>query len=1808
MNEFRNYLNHLYKPTKQYLTNEDGEQIFTPTKFVNLLFIHHVEKHSSKQLSLVADMMKKGISNLKGHQSYTTCNIADIFKCGDSYSSGNSELILIDGAPGIGKTILSKEIAYRWACNELLSDNQLVLLIFLRDPAIQNINSIKSLIHYFYKFEKEADSISAICAEYLFDVNGKNITMIFDGYDEVAQPECKNDFLLHLMYKEILPQCRIVVTSRPIASVTLHKRADLQVEILGFTEENRQNFIKSELSKHPDLLVKVTSCLEENSTLNHLCYIPFILSVLVCVVIECEELPTNQIELYEKFIVVTISHFLKKLGLLKSAILNFQDLITSEYKQYFSELCKYAFFALLNNKLVFTRNEIKREFPQLANAPGSWDGLGLLKSAKYFSVAENSDNTSYNFLHLSIQECLAAYYITTLDIKHQIGMLRKYFFVENYLNMWIMYIGLNKDLPAFKHFLSGSKFQLWTRLSTKTSISRKFLNSSIKCFYLFQCFTELKDPSMCSVFGSLFQLRILDLSYCVMSLKEIDTLLYLLDRSAITDWNELNLSHCFIRDVGCLQLCRGICKLAYQIFFQEVNLSCNLLTVDSIECIIGMLIKCKAQKLYAGNNIITKNDAKMAYFVMEYAFAANSMTFPFSIIVDDQESLVFNQTNNEKIAHFLPDKSMITGVYCINCQINDRVTKILISLISTHQKLSQLYFWNSNMDGNILQHLLSTLPQHSEDQLLFVHENIIIDEIIIVSFILSNFSDFIFIFVSESSLILHNASYTHISHMILSNPMLPDLKELCTVCISNYKQGNAVIELLKIFFSHCKVVSKLFLLNNDFTDEVLGDFVDTIKMQNSLREVLVHENNLTENDLSVIRNEFLKYDKSFNILVMSDKVLYVYNCSDEQLEYAIGRIPLLTTLVIEHCCITDNTAVMMSNLIKSCSNYIESIYILNCLTEIQKNNVLILQIISSVTTLLHLILRKNVITTEAAEVLAFIISNSTRLKGLCLDHNHFQLGAIKIIANALKGISSIKVLSMEENNLPAEVADDLAPAIKVNTLLEELWLCDNHFGSSTVIIVNALTEHQALQELYLDNNENIGVNLSNAIASVITNNNLMEKLHLSNNNLKSIGIIKIAQSLTNISRVKAVNFQSNNITDEAAEALTSIISSNTGLEKLCLGYNQLHNGIIEITNALKSISSLQVLDLADNTICHDVADNLAIVITRNRSLEYLCLSHNHFGLYMTVILKACTELSDLKQLIIGNTDISDVVADDLAAVIKTNLSLITLTLSDNDLQSSGFIVLAKELKNLKFFTYFYAHNINITSIVSDKLISIIENNPSLRKISLGSNSLEDSLLQIATSCGTLRNLQLLELSTNCVSYAKLVSLASVINTNISLVSLSLNGITLTVEENLYLNVHRMYNRTGKVTCSNIIKEQNCKHKKTEILTFKLLLVQKSRMFLLNYDIINGQYNNRCCYISCHHKDKFYQTILSGTDCDFIKQEEAKYKLSQIDSKAMISSLQIIRTLKVINLENNNIDEDAATELAGHLYCNDILEQLWLRGNELYDKGASVVLQSLHNLSTLLILDLSFNHLSNQSADGIAVVIGNNCSLQQLWLDGNDLLTRGVVRIASALKKLSSLRILSLCSNGITDDAAEEISNVITSNVLLVDLLLGNNQLEAIGVCKIAIALTRKLLNIKKLDLSNNLIIDTAEELAVTLSNCTNLQQLFLSDNMLETEGTIKIANALKYVNTLQVLTLSNNNITESAADVLVDVLKKNISLKIVLIGGNDLQATGVNLIVQTVKNITTLQLLDVSDNNVSVDAKENIKMIFANYSNVTIVV
>ena len=1928
MKKFNTHIYCLYENSKRLLQNNSWVTL-APTYFV----IHHLKVCSVKeQPNVVANPMRENISNLS--QSYKTNNIEDKFK-GTNCGITKGKVILMEGAPGIGKTILCKEIAYRWACKELLQDDKIVLLVFLRDPTTQKIKSVESLVHYMYKFrtEDEVIKISKALATYLINTAGINVTVILDGFHELSH---LNDFIINLLRKNILPLCRIVVSSHPVAS-TLHQIADVKVEILGFTKEDRQMFLINELKDNSDKLARLNLYLKENSIIDDLCYNPFILSILVCIAKEYEELPKTQSDLYSKFIIYTISRFLQKLTFLKREVSNLDEL-PLQYKAHFLEICKYAYNTLQCDKIIFTTNELKTDFPAFVDAPCSWSGLGLLKAAKYFSIEES---TSYNFLHLYIQEYLAAYYITTLNTNQQINMLRNCFFVTKYLNMWIMYSGLSKSPLALMQFLSVKRTVTFTfsKWFSSDKISEEIMQSKIKCLYLFQCLSEIKNTRLYNLVSVLFEKGILDLSNNTMLPKDINTLICILDRLAPRQWDDLNLAHCHIGDSGCLQLCKTLVN-RNKVSFNKINLSDNQLTTNSLEVITDFVVCCKTQVLYLSDNFDINSYAKLTNLAMKYAFKDEFQKYPLTIHIYHRESVIFNKLDKQAIVTHIRSRYRITGVYFINCNVDDEVITILSDLITTYKFLTHVCLWNTNSSSSVIQNLLSIMQQRETKKLLhlFVYENSSTDLDNFAFHFNTKYPFFTFIYFNNFSIIFHGVDNIHISLIIFPNAMqFLKTEKLTEVQLSNSKMNSNSISLLSQLLTQCRL-RKLVLLNNQSGLKLLQQLIASVNPLPSLSEIVIDHNDMTITDSCTMADD-LSSSQTHSVMIFHNNMLRGYRCHDEQLNgnYTEAVISTLLQLcdkrvdiiVYEKNLLNDdsfirdafksapiayvllnksilsmenvNNSHVILTVLKSLSVYashLSKIDFSNCdlrsaeliqlllnvvnqckfLTNFKSTNngksshatKLLCNSLIGLSSLRELIIyERNLTINDISMVrddllkkkqnisvivitcnillgykcnnklfnyahLNMMVTNVNLLhctinqfffdlmrhmscikritisnsncsqqlsKSILSSRNKFKelnvsnsLGATKLVT-ALKTISSLRVLNLRNCNLPEQAAGELSAAIRANSLLEKLWLNGNHLGSSTVIIVNALNEFSTLKVLNLSGNENRSQELAPTIVYVLSKNKFMEELGLSNNNLYDDGVILIAESLCEITTLRALYFQKNNITEKSAEALSLVISINKGLEELYLSNNQLRLGASKLATALRTISSLKVLDLENNNIPEEVVDELAATIWANNSLEQLWLSDNPLGLSITNILEACCHSCKVKELAIRNTDICNTIANDLAYFILCNSSLELLEISDNNLQSSGFLAITQALKTSSSLKYLYAFGISVTFTVSEELSSVIDHTPSLEELSLGSNLLQNGLIQITESCSRLTNLKLLELSHNCICPTQVVKLASTLSKCNSLEVLSMGGICLSVDENLYLNISRIYDQVLAMDTRNLVNKGERFYKDIFYILSELLR-SITELTQYNYQYLYMMYDYDSVYISYQHKNKLSE---SKVECELFLQE-AKQKLSQIDSKAMISSLQIIRTLKVINLENNNIDEDAATELAGHLHCNNILEQLWLRGNELYDKGASVVLQSLHNLSTLLILDLSYNHLSSESADGIAVVVGNNCSLQQLWLDGNELLTRGVVRIASALKKLSSLRILSLRSNGITDDAAEEISNVITNNTLLVDLLLGNNQLQSKGVCTITVAI-RKLFILRKLDLSNNHITpDAAEELALTLSNCMNLKQLFLNDNMLGTEGTIKIANALKCINTLQVLTLSNNNITERAADVLVDILRNNISLKIVLINGNDLQITGVNLIAQTAKNITTLQLLDVSDNNVREDEKENIRMLFAN--------
>ena len=258
--------------------------------------------------------------------------------------------------------------------------------------------------------------------------------------------------------------------------------------------------------------------------------------------------------------------------------------------------------------------------------------------------------------------------------------------------------------------------------------------------------------------------------------------------------------------------------------------------------------------------------------------------------------------------------------------------------------------------------------------------------------------------------------------------------------------------------------------------------------------------------------------------------------------------------------------------------------------------IVILNSLATITTLTTLGLNNNQIPQEAGEALASVIMHNTRLEVLHLHNNNLGIGILKV-AKALQHITTLKMLNLSNNNIPQEASEELALGIKSNNQLEKLWLNDNNLHSSANVILNSLTTITTLTVLGLNNNQ-ISQEAGEALASVIMHNTRLEELYLDSNNL-GIGTVKVAKSLQHITTLRVLSLDNNNIPQEACEELALGIKSNEQLEKLWLNDNNLHSSAIVILNSLATITTLRVLYLSNNQIPQEAGEALASVILHN---------------------------------------------------------------------------------------------------------------------------------------------------------------------------------------------------------------------------------------------------------------------------------------------------------------------------------------------------------------------------------------------------------------------------------------------------------------------------------------------------------------------------------------------------------------------------------------------------------------------------------
>eukprot|EP00978_Attheya_sp_CCMP212_P025170 scaffold80512_cov38-Attheya_sp.AAC.1 len=214
---------------------------------------------------------------------------------------------------------------------------------------------------------------------------------------------------------------------------------------------------------------------------------------------------------------------------------------------------------------------------------------------------------------------------------------------------------------------------------------------------------------------------------------------------------------------------------------------------------------------------------------------------------------------------------------------------------------------------------------------------------------------------------------------------------------------------------------------------------------------------------------------------------------------------------------------------------------------------------------------------ETSDCEKLLLDNDPDLVELYLSD--MDSAAARRVASALRKNTILESLHVCDNNILGDVGvSAIAAAVETNTTIRELFLEANHISElGAVILTKSLFEHCTLYALILDNN-NIGGKGASTIAKFLETNTVLQRIDL----------------------------QRNNIGDVGASALGKALEVNTTLEWLDLANNNIGNtGILAIASGLERNTTLRTLFLAMNNFDDVGMDALVFAFYRSSPIAYV---------------------------------------------------------------------------------------------------------------------------------------------------------------------------------------------------------------------------------------------------------------------------------------------------------------------------------------------------------------------------------------------------------------------------------------------------------------------------------------------------------------------------------------------------------------------------------------------------------------------------
>ncbi|KAG7460334.1 NLRC3-like isoform X1 [Solea senegalensis] len=393
----------------------------------------YITEGQSEEVNTQHEVMQLETTSKKKTVQDTPIKCCDIFKALPD-QQGSIRVVLTNGVAGVGKTFSVQKFTLDWA--EGLENQDVNLLIVLSFRELNLIrdqqHSLLTLLHVFHPtLEKVRAEELAVCKPlFIFDgLDESRLSLDFSSstlVSDVTHRSSVNALLTNLIQGNLLPSALVWITSRPAAANQIPPKCVARVtEVRGFTDDQKDEYFRKR-SRTDDLSSRIISHIKTSRSLHIMCQVPVFCWISATVLehmLTTEqrgELPKTLTDLYSHFLLVQTKR--KKNKYDKGCETSPRELTEAD-RDFLLKLGRLAFEHLQKGDIMFYQEDLER------------CGLSVTEASVYSGVCTEIfrresvifQKSVYCFVHLSVQEFLAAVYMFHCFTNRKTEVLQDFF-------------------------------------------------------------------------------------------------------------------------------------------------------------------------------------------------------------------------------------------------------------------------------------------------------------------------------------------------------------------------------------------------------------------------------------------------------------------------------------------------------------------------------------------------------------------------------------------------------------------------------------------------------------------------------------------------------------------------------------------------------------------------------------------------------------------------------------------------------------------------------------------------------------------------------------------------------------------------------------------------------------------------------------------------------------------------------------------------------------------------------------------------------------------------------------------------------------------------------------------------------------------------------------------------------------------------------------------------------------------------------------------------------------------------------------